>query len=97
MAIWCIKATTPIEEIQLEADLSIPGANMDLMSFNASIMHEGQDFQVQMGFENLSNYTWDFNIKGGLDLGKIFQIIPLRVYLKGLILEILNQQVMYFN
>ena len=79
----------PIEEIQLEAALSIPGVNMDLMSFSMpqfSMQVEGQDFRAQMEFENLSNYTWDLNISGGLDLGKIFQIIPIDgVRLKGLI------------
>ena len=80
---------TPIEEIQLEADLSIPGANMDLMSFSMpqfSMQVEGQDFQAQMRLENISNYTWDLNISGGLDLGKKFQKIPIEgVRLKGLI------------
>ncbi len=80
---------TPIEEIQLKADLSIPGANIDLMSFSMpqfSMHVEGQDFQAHMRFENLSNYTWDFNIRGGLDLGKIFKIIPIEgVRLEGLI------------
>ena len=37
-----------------------------------SMQVEGQDFQAQMRFENLSNYTWDFNVNGGLDLEKIF-------------------------
>ena len=79
----------PLEKIQLEADLSIPGVNMDLMSFSMpqfSMQVEGQYFQAQMRLENLSNYTWDFNMSGGLDLGKIFQIIPLEgVRLKGLV------------
>ena len=79
----------PIEEIQLEAALLIPGINMDLMSFSMpkfSMQVEGQEFQSQMEFENLVNYTWDLNTSGALDLGKIFQIIPVEgVGLKGLI------------
>ena len=79
----------PIEKIQLEAALLIPGINMDLMSFSMpkfSMQVEGQEFQAQMEFENLVNYTWDLNTSGGLDLGKIFQIIPVEgVGLKGLI------------
>ena len=60
----------PIEEIQLEAALLIPGINMDLMSFsmpNFSMQVEGQEFQAQMEFENLVNYTWDLKTSGGLD------------------------------
>ncbi|MGY8977931.1 MAG: hypothetical protein ACKVLJ_07225 [Cytophagales bacterium] len=79
----------PIEEIQLEADLVIPGVNMDLLSFSMphfSMQVESQDFQAQMEFNNLANYTWDLNASGGLDLGKIFQIIPVEgMDLKGLI------------
>ena len=58
----------PIEEIQLEAALLIPGINMDLMSFSMpkfSMQVEGQEFQSQMEFENLVNYTWDLNTSGG--------------------------------
>jgi hypothetical protein len=79
----------PIEEVQLEAALVIPGVNMDLLSFSMphfSMQVEGQDFQAQMEFNNLANYTWDLNASGGLDLGKIFQIIPVEgMDLKGLI------------
>ena len=79
----------PIEEIQLEAALLMPGINMDLISFSMpkfSMQVEDQEFQAQMEFENLVNYTWDLNTSGGLDLGKIFQIIPVEgVGLKGLI------------
>ena len=79
----------PIEEVQLEAALVIPGVNMDLLSFSMphfSMQLEGQDFHAQMEFENLANYTWDLNASGGLDLGKVFQIIPVEgVGLKGLI------------
>ena len=79
----------PIEEIQLEASLLIPGVNMDLLSFSMpefSMQVEGQSFQTQIEFNNLANYTWDLNASGGLDLGKIFQIIPVEgVGLKGLI------------
>ena len=79
----------PIEEVQLEAALVIPGVNMDLLSFSMphfSMQVEGQDFKAQMEFNNLANYTWDLNASGGLDLGKIFQIIPAEgMDLKGLI------------
>ena len=79
----------PIEEVQLEAALVIPGVNMDLLSFSMphfSMQVESQDFQAQMEFNNLANYTWDLNASGGLDLGKIFQIIPVEgMDLKGLI------------
>ena len=79
----------PIEEVQLEAALVIPGVNMDLLSFSMphfSMQVEGQDFKAQMEFNNLANYTWDLNASGGLDLGKIFQIIPVEgMDLKGLI------------
>ena len=79
----------PIEEIQLEASLVVPGVNMDLMSFSMprfSMRVEGQDFQAKMDFKNLANYTWDLNASGGLDLGKIFQIIPVEgMDLKGFI------------
>ena len=79
----------PIEEVQLEAALVIPGVNMDLLSFSMphfSMQVEGQDFKAQMEFNNLANYTWDLNASGGLDLGKIFQIIPVEgMDLNGLI------------
>ena len=79
----------PIEEIQLEAALLMPGIDMDLMSFSMpkfSMQVEDQEFQAQMAFENLVNYNWDLKTSGGLDIGKIFQIIPVEgVGLKGLI------------
>lgn len=77
----------PMDQINVNTELNIPGENMDDMSFEMSKFHmlvDGEEVSSTMSFKNLANYTWAFSLLGNLDLEKILKIVPIEdTELKG--------------
>jgi hypothetical protein len=77
----------PMDQINVDTELNIPGENMDNMSFEMSKFHmlvDGEEVSSTMSFKNLANYTWAFSLLGNLDLEKILKIVPIEgTELKG--------------
>lgn len=77
----------PMEKINVNAEMNIPGENMNDISFNMdnfSMLMDGESVSAKLFFKNLANYTWNFSMNGNLDLEKIMKIIPMEgMNLKG--------------
>lgn len=41
-----------------------------------TVLMDGEKLQADLHLENLDNYTWDLNVKGGLDLEKMTRVFP---------------------
>lgn len=69
----------PIEEINMNSSLKVPGDDMDAMTFDMplfSLLLDGEQMSANLHFENLNNYTWDFGFDGNLDIEKLLKIVP---------------------
>lgn len=71
--------TKPLEQLNVSlkannttGQLKDTKINMDQMSF----MLDGQPFEANLKLENPENFAWDANVKGQLDLEKLFEIYP---------------------
>ena len=70
----------PMEQIEINTSLNVPGENMNDMTFDLekfSMLLDGESVLASMSFGNLENYTWNFNLNGNLDLGKLLKVMPL--------------------
>lgn len=77
----------PMENIEINTELNVPGENMNAMTFDMSkfaMLLDGEEITSSMSFRDLDNYTWSFDLDGNLDLEKLMKVIPLEgMNLKG--------------
>lgn len=70
----------PLEDLKMNATVKNTSGKMAETVVNVSnfsMMLEGERFDANMIVQNLDDYTWDVNAKGGVDLEKITKIFPL--------------------
>ena len=70
----------PVERIGLRATVTNTTGRMadtELYMEQCELFLEGRRFFSKLRVSNLDNYTWDFDLQGGLDLAKITKIFPI--------------------
>ncbi len=70
----------PIEQLNFNATVNNATGQMADTKINVSnfrMLLEGEPLTANAYIENLDNYTWDLNAKGGIDLTKLTKIYPL--------------------
>lgn len=69
----------PIEKINMNSSLHVPGEDMNAMIFDMplfSLLLDDEQMSANLHFENLNNYTWDFGFDGNLDIEKMLKVVP---------------------
>ncbi len=69
----------PLENIHLVSSIINESGKMAetvIKVDDFSMVMGGEEIHASMTLENLDDYTWDVNIKGGIDIGKMMEIFP---------------------
>lgn len=70
----------PMKNITMAANASNRTGKLDDTEIDLKNLHlslDGEEFLVKGSLQNLADYTWNATLEGGLDLGKIAQVVHL--------------------